>query len=73
MTWKAPPEKRRKRKEVEFVWGAEREKAMKKLKTVLNSAPALKPLVHMPEDDCFVGGIVIDVYVCGLCCVAILQ
>ena len=56
MTLKAPPEKKRKRKEVEFIWGAKQERAMEKLKTVLSSAPALKPLVYTPEDDSFLGG-----------------
>lgn len=28
VTWKGPPEKKRKRTEVEFFWGAEQEKAM---------------------------------------------
>ena len=52
---KAPPEKKRKWREVEFVWGAEQEKAMEKLKTALSLAPILKPLVYTPEDDGFVG------------------
>ena len=61
----APPDKKRKRG-VEFLWGAEQEKAMEKLKTALSSAPALKPLVYTPEDEGFVGGIVLGVDVCGL-------
>ena len=73
LTSKMPPEKKRKRKEVEFVWGAEQEKAMEKLKTALSSAPALKPLVYMPEDDGFVGEIVLGVEECGLGFGAILQ
>ena len=39
---------------------------MEKLKTALSSAPALKPLVYMPEDDGFVGGIVLGVDAGGL-------
>ena len=70
---KAPLRKKRKRKEVEFVWGAEQEKAMEKLKTALISAPALKPLVYMPEDDDFVARIVRGVDACGLGFRAILQ
>ena len=70
---KAPPEKKRKRKEVEFVWEAEQEKAMEKLKTALSSAPALKPLVYTPEDDGFVERIVLGVDACGLGFGAILQ
>ena len=66
LTSKAPPEKKRKRKEVEFVWGAEQERAMEKLKRALSSAPALKPLVYTTEDDSFVGGIVLGVHACGL-------
>ena len=73
VTSKAPPEKKRKRKEVEFVWGAEQEKAMEKLKTVVSSTPALKPLVYTPEDDGFVGGIVLGVNACELGFGAILQ
>ena len=68
-----PPEKKRKRKEVVFVWGAEKEKAMEKLKTALSLAPALKPLVYMPEDDGFVGRGVLGVDACGLGFGAILQ
>ena len=63
---KAPPEMKRKRKEVEFVWGAEQERAMEKLKTALSSAPVLQPLVYKPADDGFVGGIVLGVDACGL-------
>ena len=70
---KAPPEKKRKRKEVEFVWGAKQEKAMEKLKTALSSAPALKPLVYTPEGNGFVGRIVLGVDACGLGFGAILQ
>ena len=70
---KAPPEKKRKRKEVEFICGAEQEKGMEKLKPALCSAPALKALVYTPEDDGFVGGIVLGVDVCGLGFGAILQ
>ena len=73
MILKEPPEKKRKRKEVEFVWGAEQEKAMEKLKMALSSVPALKPLVYMPEDDGFVGRIVLGVDACGLGFGAILQ
>ena len=66
VTSKAPPEKKRKRKEVEVLRGAEQEKVMEKLKTALSSAPALKPLVYTPQDDCFVGRIVLGVDACGL-------
>ena len=70
---KAPPEKKRKRKDVEFVCRAEQEKAMEKLKTALSSAPALKRLVYTSEDDGFVGRNVFGVDACGLGFGAILQ
>ena len=73
MISKAPPEKKKKRKEVEFVWGAEQEKAMEKLKMALSLAPALKPLVYTSEDNGFVGKIVLGVNMCGLGFGAILQ
>ena len=73
VTSKAPPEKKRKRKEVEFAWGAEQEKAMEKLKTVLSSAPVLKPLVYTPEDDGVMGEIVLGIDACGLGFGTILQ
>ena len=73
VTSKAPPEKKGKRTELEFVWGAEQEEAMKKLKTALSLAPALKPLVYTPEDNGFVGGVVLGVDACGLGFGAILQ
>ena len=73
VTSKAPLEKKRKRKEMEFVWGAEQEKGLEKLKTALSSAPALKPLVYTPEDDGYVGEIVLGVDACGLGFGAILQ
>ena len=66
LTSKAPPEKKRKRNEVEFVWGAEQEKAMVKLKMAHSSAPVLMPLVYTPADNGFVGGIVLGVEECGL-------
>ena len=66
VTSKALPEKKRKRKEEEFIWEAEQEKAMEKLKTALSSAPALKRLVYTLEDDGFMGGIVHGVDACGL-------
>ena len=72
MISKAQPEKKRKRK-MEFAWGAEQEKAMERLKTALSSAPALKSLVYTPEDDGFVGRIVLGVDWCGLGFAAILQ
>ena len=65
MTSKAPPEKKRKRQQVEFLWGAEQEKAMEKLKTALSLALALKPLVYTPEDDGFVWENVLGVDACG--------
>ena len=43
--------KKKKRKEVEFVWSMEQAGAMEKLKAVLISAPALKPLIYTPEED----------------------
>ena len=46
---------------------------MVKLKTALSSAPALKPFVYTPEDDGFVGRIVLGVNVWGLGFGAILQ
>ena len=46
---------------------------MEKLKRALSSAPALKPLVYTPEDDGFVGGIVLGVDAYGLGFGAILQ
>ena len=70
---KALPEKKRKWKEVVFVWGAEQEKAMERLKRELSSAPALKPLVYTPEDDGFMGRIVLGVDACGLRFGAILK
>ena len=73
MTLKVPPEKKRYKKEVEFVWGAEQEKEMEKLKMALSSAPALKPLVQKPEDDGFTGGMVLGVDSCGLGFEAIMQ
>ena len=73
VTSKALQEKKRKRKKVEFVWGAEQEKAMEKLKTALSSALALKPLVYTAEDDGFVGEIVLGVDACQLGFGAILQ
>ena len=73
VTSKAPLEKKRKRKAVEFVGRAEQKKAMEKLKTALRSAPALKPLIYTPEDDGFVGGIVPGVDACGLGFWGILQ
>ena len=51
---------------MEFVWGVEQQRAMEKLKMVLSSAPALKSLVYKPEDDGFVGGIVLGVDACWL-------
>ena len=66
MTSKAPPEKKRKMQEGEFVWGAGQEKAMEKLKLALILAPALKLLVYTPEDDGFVEEIVLGVHVSGL-------
>ena len=73
VTSKVPPGKKKKRKEVEFIWGAEQEKAMEKRKTALSLAPALKPLIYKSEDDGFVGGIVLGVDMCGLSFGAILQ
>ena len=73
MISKALPEKKRKRKKVEIVWGAEQEKAIEKLKTAVSSAAALKPLVYSPEDDGFVRRIVLGVNLCGLAFGAILQ
>ena len=73
VTLKAPPEKKRKRKEVELVWVAEEEKAMEKLKTGLSSAPTLKPLVYTPEGNGFVGRIVLGVDACRLGFGVILQ
>ena len=73
MTSKALPEKKRTRKVVEFVWGAEQEKAIEKLKTALSSAPVLKPLLYTPEGDGFVGDIVLSVNTCWLGLGAILQ
>ena len=61
------------KKKMEFVWGAEQVKAMEKQKTVLSAAPALKPLVYTPEDDGFIGEIVLGVVACGLGFGAILQ
>ena len=46
---------------------------MEKLKTVLSTAPALKPVVYTPEDDGFVGRIVLGIDACGLGFGAILQ
>ena len=45
LTLRALPEKKRKKQEVEFVWGAEQENATEKLKRVVCLGPALKPLV----------------------------
>ena len=73
MISKPPPEKKRKRQEVEFVWGAQQEKVMEKLKTALSSAPALKLLVYTPQDDGFMGEIVLDFDMYGLGFGAILQ
>ena len=66
VTSTVPLEKTRKRNEVEFVWGAEQKKAMEKLKTALILAPAVKPLVYIPEDDGCLGGIVLGVDACWL-------
>ena len=65
-TSKAPPEKKRKRKEVEFVCGTEKQNAMEKLKLALSLAPALKPMVYTPEEDAFVERIILGVDACGL-------
>ena len=65
-TSKAPPEKKRERKVVEFVCGTEKQNAMEKLKLALSLAPALKPLVYTPEEDAFVGRIILGVDACGL-------
>ena len=73
LTSKARREMKKKRKEVEFLGGAEQEKAMGKLKTRLRSAPTLKPLVYALEDHCFVGRIVLGVHSCGLGFEAILE
>ena len=51
---------------MEFIWGAEQEKALQKLKTGLSLAPALKPLVYTLEDDSFVGRIVFGIDASGL-------
>ena len=64
-TSKAPLEKTRKRKEVGFVCGMEKQNAMEKLKLVLSLAPPLKPLVYTPEEDAFVGRIILGVDACG--------
>ena len=45
---------------------------MEKLKIVLGSAPALRQWVYTPEDDGFVGGIILGIDACGLGFVAIL-
>ena len=73
VTSNAPLEKKGKRKVVEFDWGAKKEKAMEKLMTVLSSPPARKPLFYTPEEDSFVGGIVLGVDDCGLGFGAILK
>src|SRR5205085_12588590 len=65
--------KRRGVAEEEFVWGGDQARAMRKLKEALISAPALKPLVYTPEEDGFIGGIVLGVDTCGLGFGAILQ
>ena len=39
---------------------------MEKLKAALSLAPALKPLVYTPEEDGFVGEMVLGVDACGL-------
>ena len=46
---------------------------MRKVKEALISAPALKPLVYMLEEDRIVGGVVLGVDACGLDFSAILQ
>ena len=73
MTSKGLLEQKGKRRQVEFVWGAQQEKAMEKLKTALSSAPALKPLVYMLGDVRFVREIVLGVDACGLGFEVILQ
>ena len=67
--------KARKRRIVaeELVWSGDQARAMRKLKEALISALALKPLVYTPEEDGFVGGIVLGVDACGLGFGAILQ
>jgi hypothetical protein len=57
----------------EFTWGPEQKAAMKSLKEALITAPALMPLAYVPEEDGFVGGVVLGVDACGLGFGAILQ
>ena len=73
MTAKGLQEKKRNRKELEFVWGREEEKATEKIKHALSLAPAIKALVDTPEDDGFVGKVVLGVDACGLGFGSILQ
>src|SRR5437660_895247 len=49
-----------------FDWAMEQERAMDQLKQALVSTPALKMLVYQPEEDGFVGQIVLGVDTYGL-------
>ena len=57
----------------DLVWGGDQARAMKELKEALISVPALKLIVYTPEEDGFVGGIVLGVDACRLGFSAILQ
>ena len=57
----------------EFIWGEDQTRAMRKLTEASISAPVLKPLVYTPEEDGFVGGIILGVDACRLGFGAILQ
>ena len=50
-----------KEEEKEFVWGAEQEMAMSRLKQALVSPPALQPIVYTPEPGKNLGRIVLSI------------
>src|SRR5437588_1938923 len=56
-----------------FRWAQEQERAMERLKAALVSASSLKTLYYSPEEDGFVGRIVLGVDACGLGFGAILK